>query len=217
MAVNKQTIDYTLYLVTDRDILRGRDFTACVAEALAGGASLLQLREKDLNSRDFYTAALALKDLCRQFQVPLIINDRLDIMLAIDADGLHIGQNDIPLEVARRIIGAEKILGYSVSKIQEAVAGADLADYLGAGTVFPTSSKDDTGTPIGIDGLQAIKSVSALPVVAIGGINMENLADIKAAGADGAAVISAILGREDIQQASRDFLQMWKKSPAGKI
>ncbi len=121
MALDKQAIDYSLYLVTDQDILHGRSFLSCVEEALAGGVTLLQLREKNLSSRDFYALALRIKDLCQQYRVPLIINDRLDIMLAVDADGLHVGQEDIPVEIARQMIGVDKILGYSISNTEEAI------------------------------------------------------------------------------------------------
>lgn len=212
MVINKQAIDYSLYLVTDRDILRGRDFITCVEEALAGGTSILQLREKSVSSRDFYYLALELKDLCQKHHVPFIINDRLDIMLAVDADGLHIGQEDIPVQVARHIIGSDKLLGYSVGSVEEAISGAEWADYLGAGTVFPTNSKSDTGEPIGIAGLQAIKKAVDLPVVAIGGVNKDNLPAVKAAGIDGIAIISAVLGQENIPQASQELLQLWKGS-----
>lgn len=212
MVINKQAIDYSLYLVTDQDILQGRNFLSSVEEALAGGVTLLQLREKNLSSRDFYLLALRLKDLCRQYQVPFIINDRMDIMLAVDADGLHIGQEDIPVEIARRIIGKDKLLGYSVGSVKEAWGGAEYADYLGAGTVFPTNSKSDIGQPIGTEGLQAIRKAVSLPIVAIGGINNENLQAVKASGVDGIAVISAILGRKDIKSASQELLQFWKES-----
>lgn len=214
MVLDKQAVDYSLYLVTDQDILQGRDFLSCVEQALAGGVTLLQLREKNSSSRDFYTVALQLKDLCQQYHVPLIINDRLDIMMAVDADGLHIGQEDIPLETARQLIGANKLLGYSVSSVEEAVYGAGFADYLGAGTVFPTNSKSDTGQPIGIAGLQTIKNAVGLPIIAIGGINKENMQTVRAAGIAGIAVISAILAQNNITRASQDLLQQWKGNQA---
>lgn len=210
MALGKQAVDYSLYLVTDQAIMQDRDFLACVEEALAGGVTLLQLREKNLSSRDFYTLALRLKELCQQYRVPLIINDRLDIMLAVDADGLHVGQEDIPVEIARQIIGTDKLLGYSVSNVKEAIYGAGFADYLGAGTVFPTNSKSDTGQPIGREGLEAIKKAVHLPVIAIGGINKENMQAVQASGVDGIAIISAILGQKNIAQASQDLLQQWR-------
>ncbi|MGE5415856.1 MAG: thiamine phosphate synthase [Acidobacteriota bacterium] len=211
MAISKNEIDYSLYLVTDRDILRGRDFLVGIEEALAGGVTLLQLREKNLGSRDFYNAAVQVKHLCARYNIPLIINDRLDIMLAVDADGLHIGQDDIPLEIARQLIGPQKVLGYSVSNVEKALYGQTFADYLGAGVVFPTGSKADAGDPIGTDGLNAIASSANIPVVAIGGINLGNLARVKSAGADGISVISAILGQANIKKASQSLLKAWKE------
>ncbi|MGE5405950.1 MAG: thiamine phosphate synthase [Candidatus Saccharibacteria bacterium] len=211
MAVNKANIDYSLYLVTDRDILRGQDFLTCIEASLAGGVTLLQLREKALGSRDFYDIAVQVKQLCTRYKVPLIINDRLDIMLAIDADGLHIGQDDIPLETARGLIGPHKILGYSVSNADQALYGQQFADYLGAGVVFPTGSKSDAGEPIGVDGLGAITSASTIPAVAIGGISLQNLAEVKSAGVDGISVISAVLGQADITKAAQALLQAWRE------
>lgn len=210
MGLNKQAVDYSFYLVTDRDVLQGRDFLASVEEALTGGVTLLQLREKNASSREFYELALSLKALCHKYAVPFVINDRLDIMLAVDADGLHIGKEDIPVKIVRQLIGTDKLLGYSVATVEEAIYGAEYADYLGAGTVFPTSSKDDTGQPIGIEGLQAIIKAVDLPVVAIGGINRENINAVQASGVDGIAVISAILAQADITGASQSLLQQWK-------
>lgn len=213
MAINKNDIDYSLYLVTDQEILQGRDLIPCVEEALMGGVTMVQLREKHLSSRDFYELAVKLKELCRQYHLPLIINDRLDIMLAVDADGLHIGQEDMPVNIARKLIGTDKILGYSVASVKDALYGAAFADYLGAGPVFPTSSKQDTCDPIGIMEMQAIKQAVHLPVVSIGGINRMNLKEVQASGADGIAVISAVLGQENIIAASQDLLQQWRSNP----
>lgn len=211
MAVDKHHIDYSLYLVTDRGIIGARDLVYCIASALAGGVTIVQLREKNASGREFYNTAVQVKQLCERFGVPLIINDRLDIMQAVDADGLHIGQQDIPLEVACRIIGPSKILGYSVSTWEQALLGQLYADYLGAGPVFPTDSKSDASDPIGIEGLRVIRSSVRLPVVAIGGINPSNLTQVKETGVDGIAVISAILGHEDIQGAARHMIDIWRE------
>ena len=136
-------VDYSLYLVTDRDVLQGRNLLDAVAEGIEGGVTLVQLREKGVSSREFYRLALQVKRLVHARGVPLVINDRLDIALAVDADGLHIGQEDLPAPVARKILGPGKLLGLSVSDVQEAVQGEkEGADYLGAGAVFPTASKD---------------------------------------------------------------------------
>lgn len=211
MDLTKKNIDYSLYLVTDQEILLGRDLLSCVQEALAGGVTVVQMRGKNLSGRDFYELAVKLKELCRQYHVPFIINDRLDMMLAVDADGLHIGQEDLPANIARRLIGTNKILGYSAANADEALCGAAFADYLGAGPVFPTGSKHDAGEPIGTLGLQAIKQAVPLPVVAIGGINRDNLQEIHFSGADGIAVISAILGQDNIAAASRALVKQWRQ------
>ncbi|HPZ44377.1 MAG TPA: thiamine phosphate synthase [Bacillota bacterium] len=204
--------DYTLYLVTDRSWLKGRDLFSAVEEALQGGVTLVQLREKEVSSRDFYNIALKMKELVASYNVPLIVNDRLDIALAVDAAGLHIGQEDLPLEVARRIMGPGKIIGYSASNVEEAVFGEKHgADYLGVGPVFYTASKADAGEPIGVDGLKLIKESVKVPVVGIGGIGLNNLEQVKKTGVAGVAVISAILGSREIRSTAREFINAWKK------
>ncbi|MCL5056561.1 MAG: thiamine phosphate synthase [Actinobacteria bacterium] len=205
-------VDYTLYLVTDRGILKGKDLFSAVEEAIAGGVTLVQLREKDISSLDFYNIALKLREVTKYHGVPLIINDRLDIALAADADGLHVGQEDLPVRDARRLLGEDKILGYSVTTIEEAVFGqTNGADYLGAGPVYPTGSKADAAPPIGIDQLKRIKDSVSLPVVAIGGIGAANIKEIKASGVDGVSLISAILGSNDIKEASGRLVELWTK------
>lgn len=205
-------IDYSLYLVTDRSILKGKDIFTAVEEALEGGVTLLQLREKDITSRDFYDLAIKMKKLTKPFNVPLIINDRLDIALAVDADGLHIGQEDLPLKIARKLLGPSKILGYSVSNIQQAVYGEQNgADYLGAGSVFPTGSKADAGNPIGLNNLKKIKENVNIPVVGIGGIGITNIREVKSTGIDGISLISAILGNPNIKEVTGDLLNIWRE------
>jgi thiamine-phosphate pyrophosphorylase len=206
------SVDYTLYLVTDRGILKGRDLADAVEEAIKGGVTLVQLREKDVSSLEFYNIAIKLKQLTNKYKIPLIINDRLDIALAADADGLHVGQDDLPVEVARKLLGPDKILGYSVSTIEEAVYGEKMgADYLGAGPVYPTGSKLDAVSPIGIDTFHRIKESVSIPVVGIGGIGISNIKEMKASGADGISLISAILGSKDIKEASRNLIRLWGK------
>jgi thiamine-phosphate pyrophosphorylase len=206
-------VDYSLYLVTDRGILKGRSLFDAVAEAIRGGVSLLQLREKDVCSRDFYQIALKLKELANSCNVPLIINDRLDIALAVDADGLHIGQEDLPLEVARKLLGPGKILGYSVSNTAEAEYGEkNGADYLGAGPVYPTGSKLDTVDPIGTDGIKVVKESVSIPVVAIGGVGLANAAEVKKSGVDGISVISAILDSPQVEENARSLKNIWRSS-----
>lgn len=205
-------VDYSLYLVTDRYLVGNKDFFESVRRALDGGVTLVQIREKNVSSKEFYQIALKVQKITREYNVPLIVNDRLDIALAIDADGLHIGQEDLPIEVARKILGKDKILGYSVSNREEAVYGEKMgADYLGAGAVFTTGSKKDIGEPIGIEGLKRIKESVRIPVVAIGGVGMDNLEKVKETGVDGIAVISAILSREDTYKAAKELVVSWEK------
>jgi len=206
-------IDYSVYLVTDRRILQGRDLLDAVAEAIEGGVTLIQLREKEVSSREFYQIALKVKDLAHSKGVPLLINDRLDIALAVNADGLHIGQEDLPLKVARKLLGPDKIIGLSVSNLEDAVQGEkEGADYLGAGAVYPTTSKDVSESPIGPDGLKKIKEAVSIPVVGIGGINLFNIEEVKRTGVDGVAVISAIMGAPDIKDAARKLADAWRRS-----
>lgn len=205
-------VDYSVYLVTDRVILGSRDLLKAVEDAIIGGASLIQLREKDISSRDFYNLAVKMKELVNSHGVPLIINDRLDIALAVNADGLHIGQDDMPLKIARQILGPEKIIGYSVSSQEEALFGEkNGADYLGAGPVYVTGSKADAGLPIGLTSLKAIKERVSIPVVAIGGVGISNISEVKQTGVDGVSVISAILGSQDITEAARGIANLWKR------
>ncbi|WHH57814.1 thiamine phosphate synthase [Petroclostridium sp. X23] len=206
------SVDYTLYLVTDRGVLKGRDLMESVEKSIKGGVTLVQLREKDITSLDFYNIALKLKALTRFYNIPLIINDRLDIALAVDAEGLHIGQEDLPLEVARKQLGDGKILGYSVSNIEEALYGEKHgADYLGVGPVYATGSKSDAGRPIGIQGLKEIKQNVSIPIVGIGGIGISNIKEVKASGINGVSLISAVLGSDDIEEASRNLVKLWEE------
>ncbi|SNS25111.1 thiamine-phosphate diphosphorylase [Anaerovirgula multivorans] len=205
-------IDYSLYLITDRLLVGDKDFFDAITYALNGGVTLLQVREKNIDSKNFYNIALKLKQIAREFNVPLIVNDRLDIALAIDADGLHIGQNDLPIDVVRSILGKDKILGYSASNVEEALYGEKMgADYIGAGAVFATGSKLDAGDAIGLKGLKEIVEHVHIPVVGIGGISINNLSEIKAVGAEGISLISGILSQKDTYKAAKELIQQWKK------
>ncbi|NLI33778.1 MAG: thiamine phosphate synthase [Deltaproteobacteria bacterium] len=187
-------VDYSLYLVTDRNLARCGSFEDIVAEALSGGVTMVQLREKSLGAGAFLREARSLKELTDRFCVPLIINDRLDIALACGASGVHLGQDDMPCAIARRIAGRKLIIGVSVSTIEEALeATAQEADYLGISPVFSTPTKTDTPVPVGIQGLMHLRRATHIPLVAIGGINAANAADIVRAGADGIAVVSSIM------------------------
>lgn len=205
-------VDYSLYLVTDRSILMGRDLFQAVEDAIKGGITLVQLREKNISNLDLYKIAVQMKKLVNSYDIPLIINDRLDIALASDADGLHIGQEDLPLETTRKLLGPNKILGYSVANVEQAIFGqSNGADYLGASTVFPTSSKSDAGAAIGLEELKRIKQHVSIPVVGIGGIGLSNIEEVKMTGIDGISVISAILGSENIEATSRALFNIWRK------
>jgi thiamine-phosphate pyrophosphorylase len=195
-------IDYSLYLVTDQGLLGGLPLSQAIKEAVAGGVTLVQLREKDSPTGTFYKTALEVKQVTDACNVPLIINDRVDIALAVDATGFHTGQGDLPASVARRILGKNKILGVSAVSPEEAVkAEQDGADYIGAGAVFPTDTKKDAGM-VSLETLKAITKAVHIPVIAIGGIQEWNAELLKGTGIKGIAVISAILGKKDIRQAS---------------
>lgn len=203
-------IDYTLYLVTDRDVLKGRDLCEAIEASIKGGVTLVQLREKDISSLDFYNLAAAVKKITDKYNVPLIINDRIDIALAVDAAGVHVGQSDIPANVARKIIGEDKILGISAATLEEAkLAEAEGADYLGIGAVFPTDTKKDARS-VSVELLDEIKKSLTVPVVGIGGISESNVELLKESKIDGIAVVSAILGKHDIEQAAKNMLVKFK-------
>ena len=209
--MKKTHVDYTLYLVTDRSFLQGRTLAACVEEACRNGASLVQLREKDASSRFFYEEALSVREVTRKLGVPLIINDRLDIALAVDADGLHVGQEDLPLAIARSQLGQEALIGVSVHSVAEAVAAQKGgADYVGIGSLFPTATKKDVQQLSWAD-VQAMREVLHIPAVGIGGIDAANLQEVRQSGLEGAAVVSAILGAEDIGGAARRLRQIWEQ------
>lgn len=201
--------DYSLYLVTDRDILGKRDLAESVEQAVRGGVTIVQLREKAAGSVEFYNLARQVQAVTSQYNVPLLINDRLDIALAVDAAGLHVGQQDLPASLARKLLGPDKILGVSVATLQEALLAAEAgADYLGVGAVFPTTSKDDV-RETSLELLASIKNRVKIPVVAIGGINEHNIGLLQHARVDGVAVISAIFGKEDIAQAARELKKLF--------
>lgn len=201
----KQTIDYTLYLVTDRNLLSVFPLEQAVEQALLGGCTVVQLREKDISAREFYETALKIKQITDHYDVPLIINDRTDICQAIDASGVHIGQSDLPAKAVRGILGNEKIIGVSAATLEEAKqAEQDGADYLGVGAVFPTSTKTNT-RPVTLEQLMQIKACVNIPVIAIGGIQLTNAASLATSEIDGIAVVSAILAQPDITKAAQQL------------
>lgn len=195
--------DLSLYLVTDRSLSLGRPLTQVVEDAVRGGVTMVQLREKDCSSKEFLNYAIELKKCLRPYSVPLIINDRLDIALACDAEGLHIGQNDIPYQIARKILGKDKIIGLSVENIEDAIAANQLdVDYIGISPVFATPTKTDTAKALGLEGVRNITDISLHPSVGIGGINHTNVQDILKAGANGVSVVSAIMSAHDPRLAA---------------
>lgn len=195
--------DYSIYLVTDDGCLQGRALIDCVREALEGGVTLVQYRAKTASSAEMYNEALQLKALCDSFNVPLIINDRLDIAMAVGAAGVHLGQDDLPCAAARRILGEDYLIGVSAHNPAEAKSALQSsADYLGCGAVFGTATKADV-KKLGTDGLAAICKAKGLPVVGIGGVTADNYREVRAAGADGAAIVSGILAQPDIRATVR--------------
>ena len=196
-------IDLSLYLVTDRELCGGRGLVATVGAALKGGITVLQYRAKNVQLREAIAEAALLASLARQYDVPFIVNDRLDLALAVDADGLHVGQSDMPPDLARRFLGPSKILGLSVGR-QAEIDELDIAmvNYVGLGPVFATATKADAAAPLGLEKFSLLRSSIELPVVAIGGISEAAAGDVIAAGADGIAVVSAICAAADPELAS---------------
>jgi thiamine-phosphate pyrophosphorylase len=193
-----QNIDYSLYLVTDRDLSRGRSTLDIVQAAVSGGVTCVQLREKDCSTREFIEQALAIKDILKTREVPLIINDRLDVALAVAADGVHLGQSDMPLKTAQKIAGPALLIGISAESVQDAVeAEKGGADYLGVSPIYTTPTKTDTAPPLGLEGLREIRQRVKIPLVGIGGLNKSNAAEVIRHGADGVAVVSAIVAADD--------------------
>ncbi|MCL2601541.1 MAG: thiamine phosphate synthase [Treponema sp.] len=195
-----------LYLCADSTFFAGRKLERILEEAIEGGVGIVQLREKTASSREFYEIARAALAITKARGVPLVVNDRLDIALAAGVDGVHVGQTDLPLSAVKRIAGSKLFVGVSAGTVTDAIAAEnDGADYIGAGAVFPTTSKDDAGKAIGVERLAEICAAVRIPVVAIGGISLDNAASVMQAGVAGVAVISAILSQPDIFTAARNL------------
>jgi thiamine-phosphate pyrophosphorylase len=203
-------VDYSLIYVTDDSIKDDTAFFKILEDALKGGASIIQLREKSCNTISFYNRALKSKALCHAYRVPLIINDRIDIALAVEADGVHIGQTDMPYSKARELLGATKIIGLSVSKSEQAIEAENLkVDYIGISPIFNTATKkSDLAPSLGIDGLKMIRPLFSKPIVCIGGIQKNNVADIIKNGANGVAVISAISKAEHPEKETKNLKEI---------
>jgi thiamine-phosphate pyrophosphorylase len=202
--MSRREADYSLYLVTDRGLSLGRSNLEIIMAAVAGGVTVVQLREKEATTREIFEEGLKIRDFLRKRKVTLIINDRLDIALALDADGVHLGQDDLPVAVAREILGKDKIIGASVFTSAEArEAEAAGADYLGLSPIFVTSTKPELTAQIGIDGIPPIRQAVRIPLVGIGSLNEGNAFRAMAAGLDGVAVVSAICSHRDPEGAAR--------------
>ncbi len=203
-----KNIDLSLYLVTDKseDVEK---FLNTIEEAIKGGTTVVQIREKTADTLDFYNLALKVKEITAKYGVPLIINDRVDIALAIDADGVHVGQSDMPCDVTRKLIGENKILGVSAATIEEAKkAQKDGADYIGTGAVFPTQTKDDAPSVTKQELKEIVESID-IPVVAIGGINLENAHELTDTGISGLSVVSAIMSSNNPKKSSEELLNIF--------
>ena len=203
--------DLLLYAVTDRHWLNGRTLYSQVEEALKGGATFIQLREKELDEEHFLEEAKEIKELCRRYQVPFVINDNVEIALAVDADGVHVGQSDMEAGDVRAKLGPDKMIGVSAQTVEQAVmAEQNGADYLGVGAVFPTGSKADA-LEVSHDTLKAICKAVKIPVIAIGGISKEKILELSGSGDCGIAVISAIFAKDDIEEAARELRGLTEK------
>ena len=197
-----------LYLVTDRPLALGRDIEWVVSEAVKGGVTLVQLREKDIDTRQFIDLGRRLKALLAPTGVPLLINDRVDVALAVDADGVHIGQSDMPYADARRLLGADKIIGLSVENMAEVEEANGLdVDYVAVSPVFLTSTKTDTAAAFGFDGLARAAALTRHPLVGIGGMNIKTAAQAVRSGADGIAVVSGIMSAPDPRAAASELIK----------
>jgi len=203
--MGKLNLDFHLYVITDRGLSLGRSNEEVVEAAIAGGADIIQLRDKELTTKQLLQEALKLKDIVRRSGIPFIINDRVDLAMAVDADGVHLGQDDLPLEYARKLLGNDKIIGISAQDAEQALqAERNSADYIAVSAIFPTATKPDA-VSLGLKTITDIKKNVSVPVVAIGGIKEENAALVAEAGADCIAVISAVVSAVDIEQAAKNL------------
>ena len=207
--MTRPAVDFNLYLITDRNGTRGRGLIPIVEEALKGGVKAVQLREKDLSSRDLYATAYDLRKLTARYGARLVINDRVDIALAVDADGVHLGSASIPVHRARGIFGRKKFIGVSCHNTVSAISAQDQeADFITFGPVFPTPSKAAYGDPVGVEKLSTIAEMLTIPVFALGGVNRKNAARVMEAGAHGIALISAVMAADDPREETRSLLSI---------
>lgn len=215
MAGITHEVDWTLYLVTDSRLAGERSLADIVEAAVRGGAGVIQYREKRLDTRRMVESAALLCRVCRRLGAVFLVNDRLDVALAVDADGVHLGRNDMPVGLARALLGPEKLLGVSVQDaVAMTAAEGQGADYLSFSPVFPTPTKPDHEEPLGLEGVRALAGRSRLPTVAIGGINRDNVAEVMRAGVRGVCVISAVMGASDPEPAARELYQLARAARA---
>ena len=206
----RPSVDYSLYFCTDRGLMSSATIEENVEAALTGGATVVQLREKNCSSREFYELAVRVRAIARRFGAPLIVNDRVDIALAAGADGVHVGQSDLPCAAVRRLVGKGMLVGVSAGSAAEALAAAgEGADYLGVGAMYATGTKEDAGL-VTMEELKNIRRAVELPIVVIGGINKATLGNFKGLGIEGIAVVSAIAAQKDPAAAARELLTLWK-------
>lgn len=204
-------IDYSLYVITDRKISGESSFFNFIQSAIRGGATVIQYREKDMSVSEMIEQGKILYNYTKEANIPFIINDNVNIALAINADGVHLGQGDMPAFLARKMLGENKILGITAQTVEQALqAVRDGADYLGVGDIFGTTTKPDAGDPIGLERLKEIARAVSIPVVGIGGINKENAASVISSGASGIAVVSAIFGKPDPEEETRQLMDIVK-------
>lgn len=209
--MNCKSEDLLVYAVTDRSWLYGESLYSQVEKALKGGATLIQLREKELDEEQFLKEAMEIKELCKRYHVPFVINDNVEIAVKVEADGVHVGQSDMEAGNVREKLGKDKIIGVSTQTVEQALlAEKQGADYLGVGAVFPTGTKLDA-VEVGYDRLQEICKAVHIPVVAIGGITRENIIQLKGSGVSGVAVVSAIFASKDIEAATKELCNKTKE------
>lgn len=212
--MNIKAKDMMLYAVTDAAWTGKKTLTEQVEEAMKGGITFLQLREKHLSKEEFLKEAIEIKDLAQKYQIPFVINDEIEIAQKAEADGVHVGQDDMPVEEVRQILGPDKIIGVSAHNVEEAVrAEQGGADYLGVGAVYPTSTKENTSA-VSMEEMKKICQTVSIPVVAIGGIKKDNMNVLTGTGVDGIAVVSAIFAAKDIRKAARELLEAVKEMKA---
>lgn len=205
--INKLRESLKLYLVTDSGILKGRDFYKCIEDAIKAGVTMVQLREKNVDGKEFLEKAKKLRELTKKHNVSFIINDRVDIAQLVDADGVHVGQSDIDALSVRKLIGEDKIIGVSARSVEEAKVAKEMgADYLGIGAMFSTSTKLDA-KDVSFDTLNDMKNAVDLPFVLIGGISLDNVSELKKFNPDGYALVSGILGAEDIEKRVKEWIE----------